>query len=453
MNKDIRGLPLTLSDPAALAPLERGIRASLTFRGDALAPLDEALALSPDCVAASASKALVYMTFFERRFAIEALAALDAAAPHLARATERERMLVAAARKLAEGDWHGGTAALDQVLVDYPRDVLALQAAHFMDFYRGDALNLRNRVSRVLPHWSPATPGYSFVVGMHAFGLEECNQYPEAEAAGLRALALSRDDAWAVHAVTHVFEMQGRIDEGVAFLREREADWAGADNGFAFHNWWHLALFHMDRGDHASALRIYDDVLAGAHGMAVSRLDATSLLWRLRLEGVDVGARMEVVADAWQDSLRGEGGFYAFNDFHAAMALAAAERRVGIQDLRAALEVAAWEKRANGEMTRAVGMDAAEAMIDFCDGEFERSARRIAEVRDGASRFGGSHAQRDVLTLTLVEAARRSGQLRLASHYAQERMTHKPAGRWGWRIMERIGSTRESLDFALAEVA
>ena len=58
-----------------------------------------------------------------------------------------------------------------------------------MDFYRGDALNLRNRVSRVLPHWDASVPGYSYVLGMHAFGLEEMNQYPEAEATALRALS------------------------------------------------------------------------------------------------------------------------------------------------------------------------------------------------------------------------------------------------------------------------
>lgn len=237
----------------------------------------------------------------------------------------------------------------------------------------------------------------------------------------MRALALAPEDCWAVHAVTHVMEMQGRIDEGVRFLEERMSDWATEDNGFAFHNWWHLALFQVDRGDFGTALSIYDRVLADAHAVALSRLDATAMLWRLRLEGADVGDRFEKVADAWSEALEGEGGFYAFNDFHAAMAFAGAGRDEATRRLRAAIEKAAREESANGGMTRAVGLDA-------------------AEVRDLSSRFGGSHAQRDVLTLTLIEAARRSGQSRLAEHVLNERLVHKPRSAWGGRIAERIAA-------------
>jgi tetratricopeptide (TPR) repeat protein len=437
MLKDARGLPLTVSDTRALELYEAALYSARTFRGDPLAPLDKAIALAPDFAGAHAAKALLLMTFFERRFSADALAVLDAGKAALARGTPREQALAAAARRIAEGDWHGGTEALDRVLVDHPRDILALQVAHFMDFFRGDALNLRNRVSRVLRHWTASTPGYSFLHGMHAFGLEECNQYPEAEAAGMRALSLAPEDAWAVHAVTHVMEMQGRIDEGARFLEERRADWATADNGFAYHNWWHLALFHMDRGDFRAALALYDEVLADAHAVALSRVDATALLWRLRLEGADLGDRFEAVADAWEQALDGEGGFYAFNDFNAAMSFAATGRAGAIAKLRAALDAAAWEKRANGEMTRVVGIDVCEAAFDFCDGRYAHAAGRLAAVRDVASRFGGSHAQRDILTLTLIEAARRSGQARLAQHYAAERLVHKPASRWGWRLLER----------------
>ena len=121
------------------------------------------------------------------------------------------------------------------MLVDHPRDMLALQTGHLLDFYRGDALNLRNRIVRVLPHWSPGVPGYSYLLGMYAFGLEECNQYALAEETARRALELEAKDGWAVHAAVHVMEMQGRIDEGIEWLVSREEDWA-PENSFAFHN-------------------------------------------------------------------------------------------------------------------------------------------------------------------------------------------------------------------------
>ncbi len=81
---------------------------------------------------------------------------------------------------------------------------------------------------------------------MYAFGLEECNQYGEAEETARPALELDAKDGWAVHAGVHVMEMQGRIDEGIHWLVDRERDWA-PDNGFAFHNYWHLALLYLDQ--------------------------------------------------------------------------------------------------------------------------------------------------------------------------------------------------------------
>src|SRR5688572_32500308 len=116
--------------------------------------------------------------------------------------------------------------------------------------------------------------------------------------------------------------------------------------------------------------------------MAMSRLDATSLLWRLKLEGVDTRDREEAVADAWSESLEGEGGFYAFNDFHAAMAFAASGREDAIRRLRASLEKAAWQESPNGEMTRVVGLDACEGVIAFGEGNYARAVDKIMAVRD-----------------------------------------------------------------------
>jgi tetratricopeptide (TPR) repeat protein len=177
--------------------------------GDPVATITEALKLAPDFVLGHVFRATILMTFTERRFAEQARASVASAEALLPRANAREQGLVAAARRLVDGDWGAACRDLDRVLVDYPRDAFAIQSAHLMDFFRGDALNLRNRISRVLPHWSPSVPGYSYVLGMHAFGLEECNQYPQAEEAARQALALQPKDGWAVHAGAHVMEMQG----------------------------------------------------------------------------------------------------------------------------------------------------------------------------------------------------------------------------------------------------
>lgn len=439
MHHDARGLAVTVSKPAALDAYERALYAFHTYRGDPLKPLDEAIALDEGFAAAYATKALLYTTLFERRFMREALATLEQGRKVLERGNVRERALAAAARTIAEGGWHEGVRLLDHVLAEYPRDIVALQVAHLMDFYRGDALNLRNRVSRVLPAWDRALPGYAYVLGMHAFGYEESNQYPEAERAGRRAVELSGDDSWAVHAVAHVMEMQGRIAEGLAWYRETRSVWDNPDNGFAFHNAWHTALYHLDRGDTRQALAIYDQRFAGGLEMVLPRIDATAMLWRLKLEGVDVASRIAPVADAWAGTLEVEGGFYAFNDFHAALAFAAAGRREALARVQAAQSRAAIERRDNAGMTRAVGLQATEALGAYSEGRFLAAVQHLAAVRDGANRFGGSHAQRDLLTLTLIEASIRSGDRQRARHYIAERQVHKPTA-WSERLLTRAAT-------------
>ena len=393
-----------------------------TYRGDPVATIDAALASEPDFILGHALRALVLMTYGERRFAERARVSVVAAEALLARATPHERGLVAAARALVDGDWAGACAALDRVLVDHPRDMLAIQTAHLFDFFRGDALNLRNRIARVLPQWTAHDPGYSYLLGMYAFGLEECNQYAEAESTARRALEIDPKDAWAVHAAVHCMEMQGRIDEGITFLTARENDWA-PENGFAFHNWWHLALYQLARQRYADVLGVFDTrIHPDAPDSALQLLDATALLWRLFLQRVDIADRAARVADNWQQRLSTERGFYVFNDLHAMMAFAMAGRAADadqlVRDLDWTIEHTTGINRA---MTLDVGRSVCAALRAFGDERYARTIELLEPVRDIANRFGGSHAQRDVLTLTMIEAARRSGQPSLARHYAAER--------------------------------
>ena len=438
MKHDARGIPVSSGSAEAIALYESAIVQLHSYVGDPIATIDRALVASPEFVAGHAFKALALATFSERQFAPAIADAVALARRHGAKANARERGLTAAAQHLSNGLWNDACVALDAVLVEYPRDALALQVAHLMDFYRGDALNLRNRVARVLPHWGHEVPGYSYVLGMYAFGLEECNQYEEAEETARAALAIQRRDSWAVHAAAHVMEMQGRIDEGIAWLTSRERDWS-PDNGLAVHNYWHLALFHLDQGDHARVLAVYDSAIhAGPALTLLSLVDATALLWRLKLDGADVGRRFAEVADEWEAKLDGEGGFYAFNDLHAALAFAATGRDAAIAKLVSRMQQAAEARDANAAMTRDVGLPLVKGIAAYGRGRYDEAVDAIAPVRDIAHRFGGSHAQRDVLSLTLIDAARRAGRASLARHVLAERLVAKPEAQWGRRILARI---------------
>jgi hypothetical protein len=333
--------------------------------------------------------------------------------------------LIAALGAWRDGDLPQAASRLGRIVQEYPHDLLALQLAHQADFFLGESRMLRDRVAQVLPRWDESVPGYGYVLGMHAFGLEETNLYGRAEETGRKALSLNRRDPWAVHAVAHVMEMQGRTVDGIDWLEERAPDWAEG-NAFAYHNWWHLALYHLDRGDTAKVLALYDAHLSpGPATVALEAVDSAALLWRLRLAGVELGDRWEAVADAWERLACD--GFYAFNDVHAMMAFVATGRRGPALKTLVALDTAAQAGDSAAAVVREVGLPVATAIAAFGEGDYARAADLLLEVRTRAHRFGGSHAQRDVLELTLIEAALRAGDVALSDALAAERATLRPA--------------------------
>lgn len=90
-------------------------------------------------------------------------------------------------------------------------DVLALAAAHALDFHLGRRRMMLDRIAKVVPQWTAEVSGYASVLAMYAFALEENGQYRRAEKMARRALALDPGHPGAIHVVAHVMEMQGRF--------------------------------------------------------------------------------------------------------------------------------------------------------------------------------------------------------------------------------------------------
>ncbi|XP_016130136.1 tetratricopeptide repeat protein 38-like [Sinocyclocheilus grahami] len=141
---------------------------------------------------------------------------------------------------------HKACEIWEGILVDHPTDMLALKFAHDGFFYLGEQTQMRDSAARVLPHWKPHMPFYSYLKGMYSFGLLETHLYDEAEKMAKEALALTPEDGWSVHAVAHVHEMKAEMDKGLKFMASTEKDWMVCDM-LACHNYWHWALYHIEK--------------------------------------------------------------------------------------------------------------------------------------------------------------------------------------------------------------
>jgi hypothetical protein len=369
-----------------------------------------------------------------------------------AEANEREQAHRAAIGDWLHGNWHDASARLDDLLSRWPTDLLALMLGHQLDFFLGDAQNLRDRPIRSLHEFEPDHPHAEFVRGMSAFGLEESGHYGQALDAGLAAVDANPDDVWGIHAVVHTYEMQGRVAEGIGFLSSDKTRWESG-NLFTVHNWWHLALYHLEAGRPERSLAIYDAEIhhAGSAGVPIEMLDASALLWRLLLDGIDTGDRFASLADAWSAKVSGD-PWYSFNDLHAVIAFAGADRR---DDIRSLIETQQlWLETADGSnarMTAEIGLPACRAVLAFVEERDHDVISELMPIRRTLNHFGGSHAQRDALQRTLLESALRAGRYELARALTSERLGVRESSVYGWS--QRARALRGLGDSSAAETA
>ena len=423
MTYDRQGNQMTGATPKAAELFAQAVQAFNIYRGDPIALVDEAIADSPQFAMAHILKAYLYGLATEPEAAAEAQQIACAAKSLPMNAREQSHM--AALKHLLCGNWTAAAVALDRHSADYPRDLVALQCGHLMDFYRANARSLRDRIARTLPRWASGMEGYSIVLGMYSFGLEEAGDYARAEEMGRAAIDEQPLDCWAHHAVAHVLEMQGRTRDGLQWMNEREPHWAGDGNFFQVHNWWHKALYHLDLGQADAVFSLYDGPIRGERSpVALDMADASALLWRLTLTGHDVGGRWTELANAWDQ--HADGKLYPFNDWHAAMAYLGAGQMQKVDALlstcrdnpAAAPETVVW--------ARQTGVPLIEGFQAFWTGDYETAVNKLHPARYIANTFGGSHAQRDIIDWTLAEAALRGGFSGIGEGMARERLALKP---------------------------
>lgn len=424
------------TDPQADSLRRSALDLMLTSRGEAAREIERVLADDPGNVFAHCLRAGLIVRADAAAagpMLAASVAAIEAARPDL---DDPARRHAAAARAWLDGDQALAAERYGAIVVDRPRDALALMVAHALDFRLGRRLMLRDRIAQVLPEWEPAMPGYASVLAMYAFGLEENGQYRRAEKLARRALDLDPKLVAAIHVIAHVMEMQGRGREGLEFLAATEPAWVEG-TGFSVHLAWHRALFHLDADDPAAALAVYDAQIANGERLDMSVLaDASALLWRLRLRSIEVGDRWRLLADRWEThALAGARPFYIV---HAMMAYAATGRTAAAAQAMQALRHVEPSNSALSLPEEALALPLCEALLAFAFRDYAACVASLTRVRHIAHRCGGSLAQCDLIHLTFTEAALRAHKAQLARALVAERAAQKPASRLNRRLQQRL---------------
>ena len=427
----------------AATNFEHTVLAYAGFRRDIGACLKATFAADPDMLMAHVLKGL-----FFQFMAIPAILPREAGALRAAQeaavqrgATARERQHMAGLDAWTRGLLVDAARIYESILAQHPRDLLALKLANFFHFYCGNSRELRDGVARVLPHWQRQDPGYGYVLSLYAFGLEENAEYVQAERSGRAAIEINPADAWGVHAVAHVCEMQDRHREGIDWLAQLEPHWNDLNN-FRYHLWWHRALQHLNADEHEAVLAMYDEHLWDAK--SDDYLDLTndiSMLQRLEFAGVEVGARWQAIADKVLPLSAAR--YFAFVDAHYVLALAAAGRDDQADALLSAIRAAAAATPAQtiSAVTAAVNGALCEGLLSFRRGHYARATEAIGPVREQIHLLGGSHAQRDLFDEILVECALRAGQHGLARQLLDDRRATRPGNRWNTDRLSRLAAT------------
>ncbi len=412
MTQDIFGQTTTLPAGPALEAWNKTQMAFLAHGAATPGHLGDALTAAPDFALGHAVKGMFYTLLGRRELMETAQDALKAAQASAAANTvsEREQHFIDALAAWVTGQPRRAIVHFEAIIAKAPDDILAVKLDHATRFVLGDSKGMRRMLEAVMPAYGPDHPGRGYLMGCYAFALEETGDFSRAKSVGREGMLISPDDAWGLHAVAHVHDMTADAAGGIAWLTGRESAWAHCNN-FRYHVWWHKALMHLDLGQHDVVLDLYDrEIRQDKTDDYRDISNATSLLSRLELDGVNVGDRWEELADL--SANRTEDGCLIFADLHYMLALVGDNREAEITTLMGRLHRDA--KSSMNDMQKAMaspGLAAAAGLEAFGEAEFDKAFVNLARARKTIQDAGGSHAQRDVFERLTIDSGIRAGFL------------------------------------------
>ena len=437
---DVRGLSLGAASSAAVERFEAVINDLYYYRLGVGDRLDALLQEFPELVLAHVLKG--YSLMGEGTLDAHPKAQAYLLQAEALPANPRERLHQEALRAWIAQDLAARAAAWEQILVDWPLDLLAFRQYTGSLFWTGDKRHQAEVTAGVAGHWGSRMPGHAHFLSAHAFAMEEVGQYDVAERCAREALAFQPQDLWALHGLAHVFEMQGRVQEGVELLSDA-ARFLDDYNLFRGHLWWHLSLFKLSQARFDEVLDLFDrEVYPQSSTFYLDIQNGTSLLARLEFQGVDVGlARWERLAQA---SLRvATQNTQWFTAMHHVVALTRSGRVSAVQSALDYLNSAG-----KNSTQAALAHELARAAAAFYQDKPREALERMLALRQRHGELGASHAQQDLYDQIMVTAALQLGDLPRVRQLLKARLSTRIWDAASWQVYEsrsrRVDEVRDA---------
>eukprot|EP01112_Ceratiomyxa_fruticulosa_P019289 TRINITY_DN6297_c0_g2_i1.p1 TRINITY_DN6297_c0_g2~~TRINITY_DN6297_c0_g2_i1.p1 ORF type:complete len:536 (+),score=106.25 TRINITY_DN6297_c0_g2_i1:295-1902(+) len=318
----------------------------------------------------------------------------------------------------------------ENIVEQWPDDFLAVKLAQVMYFNLGHVKKMlqisqisykKSRVDNPLRH---------YLMGMLSFGLvencesSETEKLREAEEMGRQATQLApfSRDPWAHHAVAHCLEVQGMLDDGIRWMEGKSHLWEGCNSFMYTHNWWHTALFYLDRNEDTKVVELFDSKIWGVCKENVQdQLGASSLLWRMQIRKPNDRdqflSRWEDIADYIPKNITEH--IQPLVYLHYLYTLSCAGRTERVSEMLRNL-------KHSYKCEKVVPHSLARGVIAHATGNYEESYENLYKTMKNIRKIGGSAAQLDIFEQTYVDTLLRTKHYQIAKNTLENRIRYRP---------------------------
>ncbi len=403
MLKDTTGLSVTANNQDAVDAFERTLISYFRFGIDIGKNLKETYSKDENMFFAHILRGYFMHLMGSRKMLPKAENALLAAQRHEKNLTEREILHLRSLEAWCKLDLRKTTSCWQNIVDNYPQDALAIKMLHYSYFYLGDLENLKLSVENSWEYWdhNKESSYYGYLLSLKAFGLEENGYYKEAEDLAYEAYYTNKDDAWAVHTISHVYEMNDQSENGIDWIKKSflPDKW----NNFKYHLQWHKALMSFNSYTNKEILNIYDnDVFDIDSEEYLDLINNISLLFRLEILNANVENRWNHIYNKIKTRL--DDNLLAFIDIHFMICLCFND----IDNAKDYLKnIKKYQDSANDtytEISKTITFTLCEAIVSYRTNNFNKCILILEEVLDKSYLIGGSNAQRDILNLMLFDS-------------------------------------------------